>query len=190
MKNILARLKKIFCIMAILCSGLLVSCSCGGGPYDNMKLKSVSLVKFAETQSNVVVGDNRGQVIIDSSGGSTANYFYIEAVVEGYTGNREDVLSINTAIGYEVYANFVKYEYATKGGDRIVRALFEAKEGTECLKFDIISLEGMLTSSFEIEIVNPIQDFNFVNSSVPVLKGKNNTIYEASKTSKYVTLYS
>ena len=150
MKNILEGLKKIFCVLAILCSGLIASCSCDSGPYDNMKLKDVSIVAFDDNQTNIDT-DNK-QIIIDSSGNATANYFYIQAVVEGYEGDREDIVSISTAIGYEVYAKFIKYEYSSSNGNRIVRALFEAKEGTEILRFDIISLEGMLQSSYEIEV--------------------------------------
>ena len=88
--------------------------------------------------------------------------------------------------GYEGYVTFVKYEYSEESGAIIVSALFEAKAGIELMKFDIISLEGMKLSVYEMEIVKPIKDFNFSDSVVPVVKGSNNIILEDSKESKYI----
>ncbi len=184
MKTLKMNLKRIFCVLAILFSGLLVSCSCGGDPYKGMSISNIAVEAYAEGQNNV--DSANASVTMSTSSDSTANYFYIVATVTGYNGDREDIVSITAGRGYEGYVSFVRYDFENRNGDRVVKALFKAVEGIESMTFEVLSKEGMLYREYKIHIVNPILDFNFVKDTVPVMKGESNIILEQAKESKYI----
>ena len=183
MEKFLLGLKKIFLVVAILCSGLLASCSCNDDPYANMKISKISLSAAVEGQTNLDLEDNLIR-IVETNTNTESNLFYIEVQVTGYNGDREDIVNISPSV--DGYVSFISYDYEMRGDARIVKALFQADNGIEKIKFDIISVEGMIITSFEMSIVKPIKDFNFSSDVVPVIKGTKNIILEEGKPSKYI----